>query len=45
MGNRTEEWLHRTGLEGHVALFAEQRIDHEVLPELTEFSCVIASGS
>ena len=36
MGNRTEEWLRSIGLEEHAALFSEQRIDHDVLPDLTD---------
>ncbi len=30
------QWLERLGLERYAAVFAEQQIDLEVLPELTE---------
>jgi class 3 adenylate cyclase/predicted ATPase len=30
-----EDWLRRLGLEEHAGLFAEQRIDREVLPDLS----------
>jgi class 3 adenylate cyclase/predicted ATPase len=36
MANRTEHWLRQLGLEEYAAVFAEQRIDHEVLAELTD---------
>jgi class 3 adenylate cyclase/predicted ATPase len=35
MGQRVEDWLRGLGLEELGALFAEQRIDQEVLPDLT----------
>jgi len=35
MGEHIEDWLRRLGLEEHAGVFAEQRIDREVLPDLT----------
>ena len=36
MADSIAEWLQRMGLEEYSALFAKQRIDQEVLPDLTD---------
>ena len=35
MSDKVTQWLEQLGLSQFAALFAEQQIDHEVLPELT----------
>ena len=36
MADPTEHWLRQLGLEEYAGIFAEQRIDQEVLPHLTD---------